>query len=301
MSLESRLYQYGLGAGIPYRGLNSLANAFAVACNAGEVSRRRRLARQILVNSPWVGFIPRQSGYARVQPETLPRTKEVLQAVRDIIKERRRNGWKQSKVNPVDHLELPEHFRDHPVLLEFALSDAMLQIVSDYYGMVPQLKEVGVWVTRPQKDRANSQLYHLDKPESQIVGLFMNVEHNDMEKGPTTFLPLGVSERVRRRTRYEAVYFRRDGFLSDEEVFKYCRPEDQLNTEGAPGTGAIVDTSNCLHFGSRCQAGERVMLMVKFMLPHRARNPRTPLFDLVPEPADEVRRLVLCGANFANR
>jgi hypothetical protein len=41
------------------------------------------------------------------------------------------------------------------------------------------------------------------------------------------------------------------------------------------------------------------MMMVKFMLPHKARKPRTPLFDLVPKPTDEIRQLVLCGAEFA--
>ncbi|HZS55553.1 MAG TPA: hypothetical protein VFA65_14225, partial [Bryobacteraceae bacterium] len=59
--------------------------------------------------------------------------------------------------------------------------------------------------------------------------------------------------------------------------------------------------SNCFHFGSRCQAGERIMMMVKFMLPHRARRSRTPLFDLVPEPTDEARRLALAGAVFEQR
>jgi hypothetical protein len=83
-------------------------------------------------------------------------------------------------------------------------------------------------------------------------------------------------------------------------MFQHCRPEHQISLEGGPGTGAIVDTSNCFHFGSRCREGERIMMMVKFMLPHRARKSRTPLFDLITPPADEVRRLALSGAIFKN-
>jgi hypothetical protein len=298
MTIESKLYYYGLGVGIPYRTLNSLADVVAVTRHASDVNHRRQLAREMLANSPWVGFMPRAKGYARVEPETLPGTREALGAVREIIAERRKTGWRQRAVNPVDHLEIPEDFRDHPALLKFALSDAMLQIVSDYYGMVPQLKEVGIWVTRPQKSRTNSQLFHLDKPETQIVGLFMNVEHNGREKGPTTFIPADVSQRVRHKTNYESVYFRGDGYLSDELVFQHCRPENQISLEGGPGTGAIVDTSNCFHFGSRCQSGERIMMMVKFMLPHRARKNRTALFDLIEPPADQARRLALVGAIF---
>ena len=298
--IEGQLYHYGLGAGLPYRTLNSLANAVAYARNVGDVSRRKSLARELLADSKWTNFISKEKCYARVQPDTLPGTAEVLQILRGIISERRKTGWHQSRVNPVDHLELPEHFRDYPKLLDFALSGPMLQIVSGYYGMVPQLKEIGIWVTRPQKDRGNSQLFHLDKPESQIIGLFLNIENNGVEQGPFTFIPADASQKIRKGTRYESSYFRGDGYLSDDVVLKHSRFEDQISTEGPPGTGVFVDTSNCFHFGSRCREGERILMMVKFMLPHRARKPRTPLFDLTSMPKDELRRLVLCGTKFGN-
>jgi hypothetical protein len=300
MSLEGRLYHYGLGAGVPYGLLNSIANAFDVAFHASDVSKRKRVAREILATSKYANFLPQNTGFAHVEPDILPGTQEVLAAVRGIIAERRITGWKKRDVNPVDHLELPEHFRDHPELLRFALSDVMLEIVSGYYGLVPQLKEMGIWITREQKDQYNSQLFHLDKPEVKIVGLFMNVELNGPEKGPTTVLPADKSDLVRRGTNYEAKYFRGEGFIGDETVFKYCKREDLASVGGPPGTGAFVDTSRCFHFGSRCRSGERVMLMVKFMLPHKARKSRTPLFDLVPEPADEARRLALSGVVFKN-
>lgn len=298
--LEGQLYHYGLGAGVPYSTLNSLANAVAYARNVGDVSRRKSLSRELLANSKWTNFISKETCFARVKPDTLPGTPEVLDILRGIISERRKTGWHQSRVNPVDHLELPEHFRDHPKILDFALSDTMLQIVSGYYGMVPQLKEIGIWVTRPQKERTNSQLFHLDKPESQIVGLFLNIENNGVEQGPFTFLPADESRKIRKGINYESSYFRGDGYISDETVLKYTQPESQISTEGPPGTGIFVDTSHCFHFGSRCREGERILMMVKFMLPHRARKPRTPLFDLAQMPKDELRRLVLCGTKFGN-
>lgn len=297
---ERRLYYYGLGAGLSYRSLDSVANAFAVARYAGEIGRRRALARELLAGSRWADFISKKTSFARVAPDTLPGTSEVLPIIRDIIKERRVTGWHKSRVNPVDHLELPEHFRDHPKLLQFALSDTMLQIFTGYYGMVPQLKEIGIWVSPPREELGNSQLYHLDKPESKIVGLFLNVEHNGVEQGPFTFVPADESEKVRKATRYEARYFRGEGYLTDDDVFKYASRDRQVTAEGPPGTGVIVDTSTCFHFGSRVLTGERIMLMVKFMLPHRARKRRTPLFDLTPRPRDELRQLVLVGTEFAD-
>lgn len=298
MDIESRLYHYGLGAGIPYAALNSIANVFDAARYAPELARRRRLARQLLADSPWAGFVPRDRGCALVGPDTLPGMDEMLDAVRAIIEDRRKTGWRARKHNPFYQLERAEDFRDYPAIMNFVLSDPMLHIVSDYYGMVPQLKEVGIWLTPPQDHEFSSQLYHLDKPESRLLKLFINIDVNDDNSGPLTLLPTDVSNIVRNRTGYEAIYFRGDGRLTDKDVFAHCSPADQIALGGSSGSGGFADTSNCFHYGSRCKSGERKMFTVAFMLPHKARESRTPLFDLVPEPPDEVRRLVLSGAKF---
>ena len=296
MNIENRLYHYGLGAGIPYPALNRLANAFDVALHIRDVTRRRRLAREMLVGSPWTGFIPQDRGVAPVGEDTLPGTQAAIEAANAVIEDRRQTGWKARPHNPFYQCERAEDFRDYPALMDFALSDAVLHIVSDYYGMVPQLWEIGIWLTPPQKSQFSSQLYHLDKPESRLVKLFLNLQANDEQSGALTLLPANISQRVRRRTRYEAIYFRGDGRLKDEHVFTHCSPADQVSLSGGTGTGGFADTSNCFHFGSRCHAGERKVLVISFMLPHKARHWRTPLFDLVAEPEDEVRRMVLCGA-----
>jgi hypothetical protein len=272
-----------------------MANAFDIARHAPDLARRRKLARAMLVGSPWVGFVPKKRGCAAVMPDTLPGTREVLDAVRAVIEDRRKSGWKARSNNPFYQLERPEDFRDYPALMDFALSDAMLQIVCDYYGMVPQLKEIGIWLTPPQTEQFSSQLFHLDKPESRLFKLFLNVDSNTENVGPLTLLPSDVSDKIRAKTSYETIYFRGDGRLSDEDVFSHCSAADQVALAGGAGTGGFADTSRCFHYGSRCRSGERKMFVVCFMLPHKARNPRTPLFDLVPEPDDEVRRLVLSG------
>lgn len=299
MDIERRFYHYGLGAGIPYRALNSVADAVDMARNAKDVGRRKKAARAITAGSPWAGFIPQQNGFAAVAPDTLPGTREAIDAALAVIEDRRVSGWKARRNNPFYQCERPEDFVQYPALMNFALSDAMLQIVSDYYGMVPQLKEIGIWLTPAQEgEERSSQLYHLDKPECQIVGLFMNLASHGADAGALTLLPRNVSKTIRERTDYESIYFRGDGRLTDEVVFNHCGADDQVEFVGDAGFGGFADTSNCFHFGSRCRSGERKMLVVKFILPYRSRSPRTPLFDLVPEPSDEARKLVLSGADF---
>ena len=298
MEIERRLYHYGLGLGVPYRALNSIANAVDVARNAGEHGQRQRLAREMLAGSPWAGFISKDRGYGLADPSLLPGAQEAIDTARRIIEESPKNSWKKRKQNPFFQLETPEFLRDHPALINFALSDAVLHIVSDYLGIVPQMKEIGIWVTPKQESEFSSQLYHLDKPEGKLVKLFMNVNQTGEDGGALTFLPLNVSDQVRRKTNYESVYYRGTGRLDDKAVFSHCSRDDQMTLTGGVGKGSFVDTSNCLHFGSRCKSGERRMLTIAYMLPHKARDRRTPLFDLVPEPADDVRRLVLSGARF---
>jgi hypothetical protein len=48
MDIESRLYHYGLGAGIPYAALNSIANMFDTVRHAPELVRRRGLMGGVL-------------------------------------------------------------------------------------------------------------------------------------------------------------------------------------------------------------------------------------------------------------
>ncbi|MGD9924717.1 MAG: hypothetical protein AB7V13_25200 [Pseudorhodoplanes sp.] len=298
MTMETRLYYYALGAGIPYNAVNSIANAVDEIRNASDIGKRRRVAEQVLKDSPWQGTIPKERGYALIGKDTLPGTKAAMEAARAVIEERRKQGAKAKKSNPFIQCERPEDLLNHPALVEFALSDALLHMATDYYGMVPQIKEIGIWLTPPQTRQFGSQLYHLDKPEGKLLKLFINLDDHDASSGPLTILPADVSSKVRRATNYEAIYYRDDGRIADDKVFEICSPTDQVVLGGAAGTGVIADTSNCLHFGSRTSLGERKMLTVSFLLPHKARDRRSPLFDLIAEPKDELRKLVLAGAQF---
>jgi hypothetical protein len=99
--------------------------------------RRRKLARQMLKGSPWVGFVSRDTGYAIVKPGMLPGAAEALNAARAIIEDRRKTGWKARQHNPFYQCERPSDMVEYPALMNLALSDAVLHIVSDYYGLIP--------------------------------------------------------------------------------------------------------------------------------------------------------------------
>lgn len=296
MTLETNFYHFGLGAGLPFRALHSVANVVSGGVHAADLMTRRRLAARVTKNSQRRGFVSRTHGWAPLAPDTLPGTERVLDIVRALIEERRDYPERLKPRNPFDYLERPEDFQAHPELLAFALSDDLLEIACDYYGVLPQLKEIGFWLSKPVDHLFSSQYYHLDKPESRIFSLFLNVEDNPPDVGLTTFLPADVSRRVRRQTRYDKVYFRGNGRLTDEQVYASCAQSDAIEIDGRRGHGAIVDTTSCFHYGSRCSTGQRAVFSIKFMLAHKARNPRTPSLDGHAYGDDPIRRLVLAGA-----
>jgi hypothetical protein len=85
----------------------------------------------------------------------------------------------------------------------------------------------------------------------------------DMDEtcGPFTFLPADVSARVSRALGSLRVQERVD----DETIYRHAKPSDAIRVLGPAGTGAVVDSSRCFHFGARARGGERLMLMFNFM------------------------------------
>jgi hypothetical protein len=295
--LEAAMYHYGLRAGLPFDFVDGIANAGRVASEPTDYLQRRQEARA-RAHSPWAGFISRERGYALVGPDTLPGQREVVEEARRLIEARKsESGVRGEKKNPFRFLERPEDFSGRSRLVDFALSAPVIDALCGYYGLVPQLKSIGLWITTPlDKATFGSQLYHLDKPEVGIVGLFINVSAVTPKNGPLTAIPADVSRDIVRSTQYAHRYYLSDGRLHDDEMKINGREPETIALAGPPGTGAFVDTSSCLHFGSRCIAGERQMLVFKYMRAHRARDRRTVEFDGYSGPLDRLGRLVLSGA-----
>jgi hypothetical protein len=76
-----------------------------------------------------------------------------------------------------------------------------------------------------------------------------DVGEND---GPLTILPAEKSLWFRRQTG------RRLGtppLKQDDEFYRYFTDDDLVPLVGPAGTVGIVDTTNCMHYGSRCRMG----------------------------------------------
>lgn len=246
------------------RGLvHPLLSGAKAAMNPAQVHLRRVLAEALdVAPTGGLGRIPEDEGFLLVPPGALPGTEAAL-ALCTAVYERMR-----ADATVDDHLFNPRKrfllallsgadFCAHPDLLRFMTSRAILERATAYLGSVPVLAGAALWWT-PENDTAlRSQLFHFDGEDERQVKLLLNVFDTAEENGPFTLMPASLSEPIRLRNGYR----RR---IPDEEVEAVCGLANAVPFVGAAGSGGFVDTSRCLHFGSRHTRKDRLVLMVQF-------------------------------------
>lgn len=194
------------------------------------------------------------------------------------------------------HLLNDDDLHRNPDLVEFALSDRMLEPVTRYLGMVPYLTRVDLVysVSRGTDEKIESQLFHLDHEGLRQIKYFIYVYDVGDAEGPFTFLPADTSFRVvnevrawRQRRGKADVEARR---YLDEEIAAVGASQDIVAVKGAAGSGAAVDTSRCLHLGSRVSPGAfRLVLYLQYCTTREITN----VFDVERFRSDPVKHLAV--------
>jgi hypothetical protein len=291
----------------------ALLRAATFAGGGRELRERQRLAETYIrgmgkpliePNQGWggVSFDPRSAGFSGVLA-TSRRLFEVKQAK---IAEQMAGfeTWtpeKQAKFlsrkqSFYRHLLKDEDLRRNPDLVEFALSEPLLRPVTQYLGMVPLLTRVDLVysVSRGTDEKIESQLFHLDHEGLRQVKYFIYVYDVGDPEGPFTFLPADTSFRVvndvrtwRKRHGGADVESRR---YLDEEIAAVNAAQDIVTVKGPTGAGVAVDTSRCLHLGSRISPGAfRLVLYLQYCTTREITN----VFDVDRFRSDPVKHLAV--------
>ena len=144
---------------------------------------------------------------------------------------------------------------------QFVLSPSVTAAVSDYFGTVPILSTVDLLWTSPNNSLEKSQKYHFDTEDRRQLKLFLNIFDVDEDCGPLTLVPADASADIRRQSGYAGGRRTR---LADEAV-EQVAPQASIPVIGPAGSGVFLDTSRCLHFGSRSNRRERLVLMAQYI------------------------------------
>jgi hypothetical protein len=276
---------------------NRMVKTIAILTEPREYVRRRNAAHRLALGPVLFGEIPLEDGYLRFDSGGLPGAALAVETCRKVFEAWRANG---------DALRFPKkHYKKqnfmipvlwgqdacaHPELLEFALSPAVLQTVSKYLAAVPILLDLRLLWTQENETEMRSQQFHFDTEDASQVKVFLHVTDVDEETGPFTLIPAAASERVARSIGYEA------GRIDDAALAACGAGGDAKAMTGPAESGFFVDTARCLHFGSRRNRNQRIVLLAHFTSYHAPRiTPATwaPAVETAGLHLDPLQRMVL--------
>jgi hypothetical protein len=275
-----------------------------------EIQHRRQVA------APYIARIGRDlidpaGGYGLVSPESVPA--DVMTSCRRLFETKKgkiedqvagfdtwspekRAKFLSRKSSFLRYLLKDEDLRRNPEIVDFALGDGTLGAATRYFGMVPYLSRVDLMysLSRGVEDKISSQLFHLDHEGLTQIKFFINIFDVGEPQGPFTFLPANATSRViadvRRLRRHQPGKDVESRRYLDEEVTEVGAARSVVTLAGPAGSGVAIDTSRCLHLGSRVQPGAfRLALYLQYCTTREITN----VFDVKRFRDDPVRHLAV--------
>jgi hypothetical protein len=233
------------------------------AVNPRQIRIRREFAEQLPSRTQAAFEIPEARAFLTVEAGALPGVGPVVARCSEIYEGMRAGAEVDDHVfNPRKRFLLAllsgAEFCEHPDLIRFMISRPILDTVTTYMGVVPILAGAALWWTPKNETAERSQLFHFDGEDERQLKLLINVFETRAEHGPFTLMPADRSaplcngRAMRRR-------------ITDEEVDSVCGLEHAVTLEGEAGSAGFVDTSRCLHYGSRDTRRDRLVLMIQFL------------------------------------
>lgn len=294
------------------RRTGSLARAYNGRARESVKLRRalyeRRFGELLEANGPARADIEMHDGFAIDASGTLPHLDALIADGEEMIELYSDRQWEFTK--PYLQDISPEEAMDtHPALLDFVTSSDVVAAVSPTFGYVPVLPGTipeGVRLMQsstrfdPHADGPwrESQLYHLDYHSLPTVYVIVAVRDIGPDDGPLHFLPKAASARVAQALRYgtRGTPYR----LTDELVHSVADESEVHRFTARAGTVLFLESSACMHFGSRRPRSDRYQWQFSFTSP--VRNDFMELWRprrIYPggDGDSELRRLVLGRAS----
>jgi hypothetical protein len=248
--------------------------------------------------------LDRRDGFAVLRPGDVANTDAIIALSLRLFEEKQRQAeaeaaasGKSKKWAFLRSILTNQDLAKNPQLIDFALSDSLLSLVTNYLGTIPHLNRIDLLysVNHGGQEAISSQIYHLDPEGTRQAKLFMNLRDVGPDEGPFTFIPASETTRI-----VNAIKKRRlddtemaAGRYSDEELEAVGGLEKAISVAGRKGSAALVDTSRCLHFGSRVKPGTyRLCLYIQYCTSREHGN----MFDASRHANDPVRYLALVNS-----
>jgi len=231
-----------------------------VALNPKMERRAKFLLNQALIGEDPAIRIPEDSGWTRLAVGQLDGLEAAVRQVSAFAREWAADASRSPiRKSYLFNMMRPQEVLDHPAFLSIALDGGILAAVARYLGQAPCLQKFSIMRSPPNSSTDGSQLYHYDHRDSRQAKLFLNLCDVTDAAGPTHFLSAADSKRIDAKVGY-----RQDRY-TDDQIYSAVPQSRVINTVGPAGTGFLIDTARCLHYGSRGNSTDRLVLLASYV------------------------------------
>jgi hypothetical protein len=155
----------------------------------------------------------------------------------------------------------------YELLKNFFFLNNLYEDISNYIGFKPILMDMQIMHSYKNNFflEDSAQLFHSDYEDNKSVKIFINLDDVSYENGPFTFIDKKDSELVAKTYNYSKSYKKRR--LDDELIENLVHRNNFKNNVGEKYKGLVIDSTACLHYGSRLISGQRKLLQLYLVSP----------------------------------
>ena len=159
-------------------------------------------------------------------------------------------------------------FQNKPIL-NLAKNEKIISIIENYLNTIPILFYAGIWHSRAEQSHEykGSQLFHFDREDSHQVKLFIPLEPILDDSGPLNVFDVKSTSYFVKKNLINLNFINKKDRFLDNHVKNILKIKPKILTAEV-GDLIFVDTTNCLHFGSRdCKLG-KYHLTLQYLTPY---------------------------------
>lgn len=175
---------------------------------------------------------------------------------------------KPSKNDTLLSIHIDVHDPRNAIVKDFVLSDEMIATAAGYLKEIPVLYGAYVWYcpNRDAADMVGSQMFHCDREDHKQLKVFIPIDEITADCGPTTCVPANATKNFFERRKKEGLTLSLKNRFADEDVHAHASSKEHAII-GKRGTLAFVDTTNCLHYGSRPAQDGKYHMVLHYLTP----------------------------------
>ena len=180
-----------------------------------------------------------------------------------------------------------EHSLNSP-LVKLALDRKLLEVVSAYLGLWPQLHAISAWLNFPTKNAPQqAQLWHRDREDVRTIKVFIYLTDVNDNNGPFSYVPT-----THRRGHASMGPKGQDRDITDGEMNKAFPADSWITCTGPAHTMIIADTVG-YHRGGKPTEGDRILVTFTYTSGAPSKAPRSKLRGSPMWNMSEIQRYAL--------